>query len=168
MCCEHMRVGSHATSGDHPADDGMNNHRPQHRKPDPARAMAGEDLRREELLLDPTSRTCSTRSARPSTYPLRPPKPARPPLPAAPVRPQPAAQACPALARAGDGPAGPRQLHRAKRSSHRARPRTRSSWLDQPDDGYRVITRSVRAVAATGRLRDKRFARSRSPAVRLA
>jgi hypothetical protein len=37
---------------DHPADDGMNNHRPQHRQPDPARAMAGEDLRREELLLD--------------------------------------------------------------------------------------------------------------------
>jgi hypothetical protein len=37
---------------DHPADDGMTNHRPQHQKPDPARAMAGEDVRREELLLD--------------------------------------------------------------------------------------------------------------------
>ncbi len=37
---------------DHPAAEGMNNHRPQHPQPDPARAMAGEDLRREEPLLD--------------------------------------------------------------------------------------------------------------------
>ena len=37
---------------DYPTDTGMNNHRPQHRQADPGRAMAGEGLRREELLLD--------------------------------------------------------------------------------------------------------------------
>lgn len=37
---------------DYPTDTGINNHRRQHRQPDPARGMAGEDLRREELLLD--------------------------------------------------------------------------------------------------------------------
>jgi hypothetical protein len=35
-----------------PPDSGMNNQRRQQRQPDPARAIAGEDLRREELLLD--------------------------------------------------------------------------------------------------------------------
>lgn len=30
----------------------MNNHRPHHRQADPGRAMAGEGLRREELLVD--------------------------------------------------------------------------------------------------------------------
>lgn len=35
-----------------PTDTGMNNHRRQHRQPGPARTMAAEGLRREELLLD--------------------------------------------------------------------------------------------------------------------
>jgi hypothetical protein len=38
---------------DYSTDAGMNNHRRQHRQPEPAPpAMAGEDLRREELLRD--------------------------------------------------------------------------------------------------------------------
>ena len=37
---------------DHPTDTGINNYRLRQRQPDPARPMAGDDLRREEPLLD--------------------------------------------------------------------------------------------------------------------
>ena len=37
---------------EYPTDTGTNNHRRQPRQPDPARAMAGQDLRRDQLLLD--------------------------------------------------------------------------------------------------------------------
>ena len=98
---------------DHPTDTGINNYRLRQRQPDPPRGrwQATTCDARNRCSIT-TSRNYSTRSAPSSTRPLRPPKPARPPLTAGP---QPAVQARPALARAGDGPAGPRKLHRATR-----------------------------------------------------